>query len=76
MGILCLWGIQLTFDWVGIKTHGAYPHKSGLKRCKGVEEFFRSNINICKVNANGHFIIVIWIKTPTAGIQDVLLLRS
>ena len=24
MSILCLWNIQLTFDWVGIEPHGIY----------------------------------------------------
>ena len=28
MSILSLLDIQLTFDWIGIETLGAYPHKS------------------------------------------------
>ena len=36
--ILCLWNIQLTFDWVGIEPHGAYPRKSDLNRCKRAQE--------------------------------------
>ena len=39
MSILCLWDIQLTFDWVGIEPHGTYHHISKLKQCKGVQEF-------------------------------------
>ena len=31
MSILCLWDIQLTFDWVRMETRGTYPRKSKLK---------------------------------------------
>ena len=36
MSILYLWNIQLTFDWVRIEPHGAYPRKSDLKQLKRV----------------------------------------
>ena len=60
MSILCLWDIQLTFNWVRIETHGAYPHKFELKHCKEIHNIssetlgeviaiFRSS----KVNTNG-----------------------
>ena len=38
----CLWNIQLTFDWDGIETSGAYHHKSEL--CKRVHEFLKSDV--------------------------------
>ena len=40
----CLWNIQLTFDWDGIETSGAYHHKCELKRCKRVQEFLKSDV--------------------------------
>ena len=40
MSILCLWGIQLTFDRNGVGTYGAYHHKSELKRCNRVQFVF------------------------------------
>ena len=66
MSILCLWDIQLTFDWVRIELHGAYPRKSELNSCKDVQEFLRSDI-FCgsnhdfrsgKVNANREWCVV------------------
>ena len=45
MSTLCLWDIQLTFDWIRIQIHGAYHRKSEVKCCKSVQEYLRSYIN-------------------------------
>ena len=60
-GVLCLWDIQLTYDWNSIEPYGAYQRKSELARSTLVQEFLKSN-EVCgsyrnfrtgKVNANG-----------------------
>ena len=60
MSILCLWDIQLTFDWVGTEP---YPRKSNLHSCKHVQGCLRArifcgsyyNFRTSEVNANGQF---------------------
>ena len=43
MSILCLFNIQLTSDWDGKMAYSTYAHKSELKLCKRVQEFFLSS---------------------------------